>query len=206
LSNHRPETAPVGRYRRVPVEVHQADPAAPEVASRLIALIASRWAATPAEHVGSSAVPGLAGKNIIDLLLAAEPAHLPAITQALLELGFQLQVPALFPATQPMLWGAFRYGPSEYRVHVHVVPANSPEVAALRSFRDALRADRRLCRRYAALKRAIVAAGPVDPVAFTTAKHDSIVAALARLGLAGHQPRRLYQDDPDLDTGDRLAS
>ena len=88
----------------------------------------------------------------------------------------------------------------------NVVPANSPEVAALRGFRDALRADRRLCRRYAALKRAIVAGGPVDPVDFTTAKHDWIVAALVRLGLAGHQPRRLYQDDPDLDTGDRLAS
>jgi hypothetical protein len=43
-------------------------------------------------------------------------------------------------------------------------------------------------------------------VDFTTAKHDWIVAALVRLGLAGHQPRRLYQDDPDLDTGDRLAS
>jgi GrpB-like predicted nucleotidyltransferase (UPF0157 family) len=131
--------------------------------------------------MGSSAVPGLAGKGIIDLLLAAEPAHIPTITEALLELGFQLQVPAVFPANRPMLWGAFRHGPTEYRVHVHVVPANSPEVAAVRGFRDALRADRRLCRRYAALKRAIVAGGPVDPVAFTTAKHGWIVAALARL-------------------------
>jgi GrpB-like predicted nucleotidyltransferase (UPF0157 family) len=87
-----------------------------------------------------------------------------------------------------------------------VVPADSPEVAALRGFRDALRADPLLCRRYAALKRAIVAGGPADPVAFTKAKHDWIVAALARLGLAGHQPRRLYQDDSDLDKPDRLAS
>ena len=103
-------TPPIGRYRRVPVQVHQADPDAPEVARRLIALIATRWPATPAEHVGSTAVPGLAGKNIIDLLLAAEPAHIPAITQALLELGFQPQVPAAFPATRPMLWGTFRHG------------------------------------------------------------------------------------------------
>jgi polyisoprenoid-binding protein YceI len=70
-----PSTPPIGRYRRVPVQVHQADPDAPEVARRLIALIATRWPATPAEHVGSSAVPGLAGKGIIDLLLAAHPAH-----------------------------------------------------------------------------------------------------------------------------------
>jgi GrpB-like predicted nucleotidyltransferase (UPF0157 family) len=197
---------PIGRYRRVPVQVHQADPDAPQVARRLIALIATGWPATPAEHVGSTAVPGLAGKGIIDLLLAAEPAHIPAITQALLELGFQPQVPAAFPATRPMLWGAFRHGPTEYRVHVHVVPAGSPEVAAMRGFRDALRADPRLRRRYAALKRAIVENGPVDPVTFTKAKHDWIAATLAHLGLAGHPPRRLYQDDLSLDRSHRLAS
>jgi GrpB-like predicted nucleotidyltransferase (UPF0157 family) len=197
-------TPPIRCYLRVPVEVHQADPDAPEVARHLTALIATRWPATPAEHIGSSAVPGLAGKNIIDVLLAAQPAQIPAITQALLELGFQPQVPAAFPATRPMLWGAFRHGPTTYRVHVHVVPAGSPEVAALRGFRDALRADPRLRRRYAALKQAIVRCGPVDPVTFTKAKHDWIVTALARLGLASHQPRRLYHDD--LDRSHRLAS
>jgi GrpB-like predicted nucleotidyltransferase (UPF0157 family) len=93
---------------------------------------------------------------------------------ALLELGFQHQSPAVFPASRPMLWGALRDGPTDYRVHVHVVPASSPEVAAMRGFRDALRADPRLRRRYGALKRAIVAAGPVDPVAFSNAKHDWI--------------------------------
>ena len=199
-------TPPIGRYRRVPVQIHQADPDAPEVARRLIALIATRWPATPAEHIGSSAVPGLAGKNTIDLLLAAQPAHIPAITQALLELGFQPQSPAAFPATRPMLWGAFRHGATEYRAHVHVVPAGSPEVAAMRGFRDALRADPRLRRRYAALKRAIVEGGPVDPVTFTRAKHDWIAATLTQLGLATREPRRLYQDDLRLDRSHQLAS
>ena len=201
-----PSETPIGPYIRVPVQVHQADPLAPEAARCLIALIATRWPATPAEHVGSSAVPGLAGKNTLDLLLAADPADIPAITQALLELGFQPQTPAAFPATRPMLWASFRYGPTDYRVHVHVVPASSPEVAAMRGFRDALRADPLLRRRYAALKRAIVEGGPVDPVAFTKAKHDWIVAALDQLGLGSHQHHRLYQDDPSLDSSHQLAS
>jgi hypothetical protein len=117
---------PIGPYRRVPVEVHQADPRAPEVARRLIELIATRWPGTPAEHVGSSAVPELPGKGIIDLLLPAQPADIPAITQALLELGFQYQIPAVFPASRPMLWGAFRHGSTDYRVHVHVVRRPAP--------------------------------------------------------------------------------
>jgi GrpB-like predicted nucleotidyltransferase (UPF0157 family) len=197
---------PIGRYRRVPVQVYPADPQAPEVARRLTALIATRWPATPAEHIGSTAVPGLAGKNIIDLLLAAEPTHVPAITQALLELGFQPQVPTAFPPTRPMLWGTYRHRATEYRVHVHVVPASSSEVAAMRGLRDALRADPVLRRRYAVLKRAIVAGGPADPVAFTRAKHDWIAATLAHLGLADEQLRRLYQGDLDLDNPDRPAS
>jgi hypothetical protein len=43
-------------------------------------------------------------------------------------------------------------------------------------------------------------------VTFTRAKHDWIAATLTHLGLAGDQPRRLYQDDLDLDSRDRLAS
>jgi GrpB-like predicted nucleotidyltransferase (UPF0157 family) len=201
-----PPQPPIGPYERVPVQVHEADPDAAEVARRLIALVASRWPATPAEHIGSTAVPGLAGKGIVDLLLAADPAHIPAITQALHELGFQPQRPAAFPATRPMLWGTYRHRATTYRVHVHVVPASSPEVAAMRGFRDALCADPVLRRRYVALKRAIVAGGPADPVAFTRAKHDWIAATLAHLGLADEPPRRLYQDALGPDSPDRLAS
>jgi GrpB-like predicted nucleotidyltransferase (UPF0157 family) len=196
---------PIGPYRRAPVQVHQADPHAPEVARRLIKLIATRWPGTPAEHVGSSAVPELPGKGIIDLLLPAEPADVPAITQALLELGFQHQIPAVFPASRPMRWGAFRHRPTDYRVHVHVVPASSPEVTAMRGFRDALRSDPILRRRYAALKRTIVAGGPVDPVAFSNAKHDWIAATLAQLGLTNGRQRRLYKDDPSLERSRRAS-
>ena len=47
---------------------------------------------------------------------------------------------------------------------------------------------------------------PADPIAFTKAKHDWIAATLTHLGLADEQPRRLYQDDLDLDSPDRPAS
>jgi GrpB-like predicted nucleotidyltransferase (UPF0157 family) len=62
----------------------------------------------------------------------------------------------------------------------------------MRGFRDALRADPVLRRRYAALKRAIVAGGPVDPAVFSQAKHDWIAATLAQLGLVTQPQRRLY--------------
>src|SRR5215216_5767267 len=162
------ERAPILPYCRVPIVVRDANAAAPEVARRVAELIAKQRPGAVAEHVGSSAVPGLAGKG----------------TEDLLALGFQRQaVVTAFPATRPMLQGIIRHGDTSFRVHVHVVPADSPEVAALRGFRDALLADPDLRRQYEQLKRTIVGAGTVDSVAFSKAKHAWIVAALERLGL-----------------------
>ena len=50
-----------------------------------------RGPGTVVEHVGSSAVPGLPGKNVVDLGIEADPDDIPAITDALLSLGFGRQ-------------------------------------------------------------------------------------------------------------------
>jgi GrpB-like predicted nucleotidyltransferase (UPF0157 family) len=171
-------------YCRVPIVVHEANADAPAVAREVAELIAAKRPGAVAEHVGSSAVPGLAGKGTVDLLLPTPAEDIPAVTDDLLALGFQRQaVATAFPPTRPMLQGVVRHGNSSFRVHVHVVPAASPEVAALRGFRDALLADPALREEYAQLKRAIVDGGTVDSVAFSKAKHAWIVAALERLGL-----------------------
>jgi GrpB-like predicted nucleotidyltransferase (UPF0157 family) len=178
------DRAPILPYCRVPIVVRDANAAAPEVARRVAELIAKQRPGAVAEHVGSSAVPGLAGKGTVDLLLPTPPEEIPAVTDDLLALGFQRQaVATAFPATRPMLQGIIRHGATSFRVHVHVVPADSHEVTALRGFRDALLADPGLRREYEQLKRSIVDSGTVDSVAFSRAKHAWIVAALERLGL-----------------------
>jgi GrpB-like predicted nucleotidyltransferase (UPF0157 family) len=178
------ERPPILPYCRVPIVVHEPDGAAPEVAREVAALIAAKRPGAAAEHVGSSAVPGLAGKGTVDLLLPTPAEDIPAVTEDLLALGFQRQaVATAFPPTRPMLQGIIRHGDTSFRVHVHVVPASSPEVAALRGFRDALLADPELREEYEQLKRTIVDGGTVDSVAFSKAKHAWIVAALERLGL-----------------------
>ena len=175
---------PILPYCRVPIVVRDANAAAPEVARRVAELIAKKRPGAVPEHVGSSAVPGLAGKGTVDLLLPTPPEEIPAVTEDLLALGFQRQtVATAFPPTRPMLQGIIRHGDTSFRVHVHVVPAHSAEVAALRGFRDALLADPELRRDYEELKRSIVDSGTVDSVAFSKAKHAWIVAALERLGL-----------------------
>jgi GrpB-like predicted nucleotidyltransferase (UPF0157 family) len=178
------ERPPILPYCRVPIMVRDSNAAAPAVARQVAKLIAAKRPGAVAEHIGSSAVPGLAGKGTVDLLLPTPPEEIPAVTDDLLELGFQRQqVATAFPPTRPMLQGVIRHGDTSFRVHVHVVPASSSEVTALRGFRDALLADQDLRAEYEQLKRSIVGAGTVDSVAFSKAKHAWIVAALERLGL-----------------------
>jgi len=174
----------IEEYQRVPVTVRDADPAAPVVARRLLDLIAGVVPDLRAEHVGSSAVPGLAGKGTIDLLLPAPAERVQAVADALRDVGFQEQSsPKTFPASRPMLQGVFRHMGRPHRVHLHIVPASSRDVLELRGFRDALRADGRLRQEYEKLKRDIVARGLTDSVDFTEAKQSFIVATLRRLGL-----------------------
>ena len=75
--------------------------------------------------------------------------------------------------------GAVQYQGHTYRLHVHVIAAHSPEVTALRRFRDRLRANRRAVESYVAQKRAILAAGVTDCRAYTSMKSSFIQQALA---------------------------
>ena len=65
------------------------DPRAAAVAPQVAALIAAATPGTVVNHVGSTAVPGLIGKNAVDLQITAGPAEVSAITSALRELGFR---------------------------------------------------------------------------------------------------------------------
>jgi dephospho-CoA kinase len=83
-----------------------------------------------ADHVGSTAVPGLIGKNVVDLQITASLAEVPAITGALLGLGFaQQRGRDPWPPERPMLEGTFRSRDCVFAVHCHVVPTTGTTCA-----------------------------------------------------------------------------
>ena len=87
------------------------------------------------EHIGSTAVPGLAAKPIVDMLVVvADSAHEDAYLPAMQRAGYELRVREPDFEEHRMLRTA------ERDVHVHVLSAGSPEVERYLRFRDALRA------------------------------------------------------------------
>jgi GrpB-like predicted nucleotidyltransferase (UPF0157 family) len=159
----------IGPYEPLPVACHPWDPRAPEVAQRVAALIHARLPEAVVEHVGSTAVPGCAGKGVVDLLLLYPPGHLAAARDALDDLGFQHQGGRHpWPEERPMRVGSVRHAGTVFQLHVHVVAADAPNAAELLRFRDALRADPGLVAAYVAAKRAALAAAAVEGVAYAS--------------------------------------
>lgn len=177
-----PERA-IGPYPHPsPAACREYDPRAPEVARRVAELIGRRLPDVAVEHVGSTAVPGCAGKGVVDLLVPYRDAdELAAIKQVLDDLGWQRQRSSTaFPEERPMRLGTLEHDGATFLLHAHVIPADSPEIAELRRFRDRLRADPRLVAAYVARKREIIGAGITDGHAYARAKGTFVVGTLGR--------------------------
>lgn len=107
------------------------------------------------DHHGSTAVPGLAAKPVIDIQISVDSLHpMAAYASALAALGYT-HVPHEDDAVCP-----FFHRPAEWphTHHVHVVAAGGAEERRTLAFRDYLRAHPDAAREYEALKRRLAAA------------------------------------------------
>ena len=144
-----------------------------EEARRLNAALGAFGAAV--EHCGSTGIPGIPAKPILDILVGIpEPLDLASIRSALAPLGYE-------HATWAGVPGHEVFGKGDPRTHlVHLVPLHGPAWDRMLRFRDALRSDASLAAEYGALKRRLAARYPNDRSAYTDAKAAFVERVLAR--------------------------
>ncbi len=149
-----------------------------EAESLHLAELLKPWRAGPIEHVGSTAVPGLRAKPVIDVMVGVGSlvASRPAI-DALARAGYQYAA----YKTDVMHW--FCKPSFEFRTHhIHLIPFGSALWYQRLAFRDALRADRDLATEYAKLKQDLASTFEFDREAYTEGKSAFIGRVLARAG------------------------
>jgi GrpB-like predicted nucleotidyltransferase (UPF0157 family) len=137
------------------VEVVEPDPTWPDWFDDLAGRIreALGWRAIAVEHVGSTSVPGLPAKPIIDIdLTVADPNEEGAYVPALEEVGFELRV------REPWWFGHRLLRATDPNCHLHVFGFDSPELVKHKIFRDWLRGNRAEVDLYARIKREAAAA------------------------------------------------
>ena len=132
------------------VEVTDPDPAWPRHYHDLAGRIreALGWRVLQLEHVGSTAVPGLPAKPVIDVdLIVADPGREQDYVPALEAIGFRLVI------REPWWYGHRALRTEEPPCNLHVFGFDSPEPIRHRIFRDWLRGNPAERERYAAAKR-----------------------------------------------------
>ena len=101
------------------------------------------------------------------------------VKELLDRLGFQRQTgPEPFPEDRPMRVGSLTHEGETFLLHVHVIPAASPEVEEMRFLRACLRADSELMKAYVAQKRKIIAGGVTDSLEYCKAKGEFLKMVL----------------------------
>ncbi len=130
------------------------------------------------EHIGSTAVPGLAAKPIIDMLVGVQSlAALESQAQRLALYGYQY-IPEYERALPDRRF--FKRMVNGVRTHhVHAVEQNGLYWKRYLKFRNSLRADAWLASRYAELKRRLATRHCFDRDAYTNGKTGFIEAVLA---------------------------
>jgi GrpB-like predicted nucleotidyltransferase (UPF0157 family)/quercetin dioxygenase-like cupin family protein len=171
----------IGPYQKPPVVCALHDPQSSDVAERLARLIETHCPVIAVEHVGSTAVPGCAGKGIVDLMILYAPGRLAEVRDGLDALGFQRQTGRdPFPEDRPMRIGSIEHDGRRFQVHAHVIAADSPEVSEFRGFRDRLRNEPALLDQYVVLKRQLIGAGITDSLEYCLRKGEFIAASLRK--------------------------
>lgn len=161
------------------VEIVEYDPGWPALfdAERLLLQAAlAPWLAGPVEHIGSTAVPGLPAKPVIDIM--APVRSLADSTAAIAALGTLDYLYAPYKPEQ-MHWFC-KPSPARRTHHLHLVPLGSALWRQRLAFRDALRGSAELAAGYAALKRQLALRYRHDREAYTEAKGPFIAEVLAR--------------------------
>jgi GrpB-like predicted nucleotidyltransferase (UPF0157 family) len=130
------------------------------------------WLAAPVEHVGSTAVPGLRAKPVVDIL-----APVVSLAQAQAAIAVLTADGWLFWPDDPnrdyRMW-FLRLKPEARTHHLHVIQHNHPASCAELAFRDVLRRDPAVRQAYAALKERLAVQYRTDRDAYTDAKSDFI--------------------------------
>ena len=125
------------------------------------------------EHIGSTAVPGLPAKPIIDIDVVIRPNDIDAGIRQLAAIGYVHRGDLGISGRE-----SFAPPPGGPPHHLYLCPADSRALADHLRFRDALRGDQELAKKYAALKRYLAIQYRTDREGYCDAKSLFIINTL----------------------------
>jgi GrpB-like predicted nucleotidyltransferase (UPF0157 family) len=171
------EAGLIGGREKYDVEIHEYDERWPlmfEQHARIICKALSN-VALRVEHIGSTSVPGLAAKPIIDILVVVanpedETTYLPSLQEA----GYELRV------REPEFDEHRMVRTAKRDVHIHIFPPQSKEIGRYLAFRNQLRSSSKDRSVYEYAKRTLAKQEWRDTNDYADAKTEVVEAIIAK--------------------------
>jgi GrpB-like predicted nucleotidyltransferase (UPF0157 family) len=142
----------------------------------------SSWLSGDVQHVGSTSIPGMPSKPIIDMVAGVDD-----VGRALTAINPLTGLGYVHTAHRPRALYFYRTpavdGQAAHTFHLHLTEPGSDLWDERLTFRDALRADPVLAERYRDLKRRLADRYPDDITAYTQGKRIFVAAVLAKAGI-----------------------
>jgi len=129
-----------------------------------------------AHHIGSTAVPGLAAKPVIDILLEVQSVErLDTFDNVMEQLGYQPHGEFGIPGRR-----YYPKGGDDRTHHVHAFAVDDPHIEVHLAFRDYLRVHPASIIEYAAVKREAAVVHETDPEGYVAFKRDFVERTMGK--------------------------
>jgi GrpB-like predicted nucleotidyltransferase (UPF0157 family) len=132
------------------------------------------------EHIGSTAVPGLGGKGIIDILTVTNRENMPKIVEILESKGYKHNAQADTIPEKLFVSGPYKYNERELHIHIHITFFGSKEHKDKLLFRDFLRRHPNEAETYFKLKQQASREAGSDGAKYTELKKSYINEVLEK--------------------------
>lgn len=133
------------------------------------------------EHVGSTSVPGLGGRRVLDIVVIATPKDREVIRENLLSIGYK-DFPYAY--VKPMLSGSVQYDEKEYPLLLYVLPQDHEYVRGWLAFREYMRKHPEEVKEYEEVKKSAISSGKSDPKSYQEAKTPYLEGLVKRMSLS----------------------
>jgi GrpB-like predicted nucleotidyltransferase (UPF0157 family) len=161
-----------------PIHIVPYDPSWParfETEKQLIIATLGTWITAGVHHVGSTAVPGLAAKPIIDIMVGVDNLNDARVCIPMLE-----RIGYCYSPYRPYMHWFCKPSPQRRTHHVHVMEPTDPHWEARLAFRDYLRTHPDTKGKYEQLKMKLAETFRNDREAYTDAKTEFIAGVVSR--------------------------
>lgn len=159
-------------------EYHAYDAELPTIFEELKALISQKITGISIEHIGSSSIPGIGGRNVLDVAIPSSDEKRALIIKKLKQLGFE---ESPFPHYLPILVSAVNWNAKKYFILLYVL---SPDSAAFKdwiTFRNYMRKHPKDAKAYDNIKQQAIKQNKTGGEDYQNAKSPFLRDMLAKI-------------------------